>query len=222
LVVLVTCLGACDDDDLVTDAGVDIMAERPADAVIDRPADVAIEIDARDVPAEVESAPDLQGGGDCPYELCVGNEAVFTVRDFFRRFGTEAHDVEVTACRGDACGSARVLTHPNSRTTVTNHDAVDGGYVWFAGASTDLRVQLRLDWWQPLGRARSEDVSFRVLATGTGRLLVEYRDRLPVEVYCPGGLRCRLCEQITVEIDLADGGRPIDAHSPPGPDELCQ
>ena len=145
LVVLVACLGACDDDDLVTDASVEVMPARPADAVIDLPADdlpadVAIGVDVRDVPAEVENAPDLRG--DCPYPAC--DEVWFVVPGFFDRFGIEAYDVEVTACRADFCAAARVVTHSNSRINVINRDAaVDAGRVSVPGyASAALRVQL--------------------------------------------------------------------------------
>jgi len=205
VVVLVACLAACDDDDLVTDASVEVMPERPTDAVIDLPA---------------ENAPDLRGGGDCPYPAC-DNEVLFVVPGFFGRFGIEAYDVEVTACRADFCAAARVQTHSNSRTTVTNRDAaVDAGRVSAPGYSPDLRVQLLLTG-TLMVHAPSDEVRFRVVTTSSGRLLIDHRIRLPVQLHCPGGRHCGVCEQITVEIDGADGGRPIDAHSPPSPD-ICQ
>jgi hypothetical protein len=208
-------LGGCSDDkgsgnaDAATDAAGDSVSE-------------TARLDGPDAPADgpdagTDAVGDVRPNVDCAAVGC-GAAVSFRVPDFIARFGADARLIDVTVCRGSVCADARVQLFPNGGTTVTPGD---GGPARTGASLVNDNLGVTFDpETSPTGMARQEQVVLRIV-TSTGRLLVDFRTQAPVEVFCPGGLSCGICETITVNLDSADGGQAVDANHP-GSGGVCQ
>jgi len=217
-------LAGCGDDNPPgpggMDARPDVVADT-ADASADKPADTVesdANIDVVDAP-DTQPVQDVRANIDCGAIGC-GASLVFKVPGFIARFGAEARLIDVTACRGTSCADSRVQLMENGISHVTRGD---GGpdRVLAVLLNDTLQVDFTASTLPTVPMPRQEQVQLRIVTSG-GRGLVDFRTQAPVEVFCPGGLGCVICEKIWVQLDSADGGQPVDANDHPGQAGVCQ
>jgi hypothetical protein len=216
--VLAQLAGCADDDPPGPAAVMDARAEVPGDA-----SEAGLPDAAGDVPdavvSDAQSDQEVRPSVDCAAIGC-GDALSFRVPGFIARFGAEARLIDVTVCRGTSCEDARVQLQENGGVNVTQ---ADGGPASVGASllSDTLRVSFTPAAPPAAVMPRQEQVDLRIV-TSTGRSLVSFRTQAPVEVFCPGGLACGICEAITVDLDSADGGQPVDANDHPGRGGVCQ
>jgi hypothetical protein len=219
-VAVLAQLAGCADDDppgpaAMMDARAEVLGDAAAETWLpDAPDDVP---DA--LVSDTQPDQEVRPGVDCAAIGC-GDALSFRVPGFIARFGAEARLIDVTVCRGTSCEDARVQLQENGGVNITQ---ADGGPASVGASllSDTLRVSFRPAAPPTTVMPRQEQVDLRIV-TSTGRSLVSFRTQAPVEVFCPGGLACGICEAITVDLDTADGGQPVDANDHPGRGGVCQ
>jgi hypothetical protein len=185
------------------------------DAAPDGPQDLRADADggAPDLGAEVQPAVKDAQSLDCSLIGCPQASVDFTVPDFHARFGADSRLIDVSACYGPTCASARVTLAQGSSSVMptSSGEAAVTALVDQPGGALRVTLSVPTD---DAAEGAVREVSVKIVTT-SGRGLVDYKTSAAVETYCPNGSACGpVCRRIRVALDQGDGGRPLDGPDP--------